>query len=265
MTLFVSVISHGHTEDILQGLLPHRLQNENIRIQILDNKPDDQLADYCQKHNINYLKNDQPKGFGANHNRVFQHCREQLGMKTEDWFLVLNPDVRVTLQVLHDLLATLNDAKPAVAAPNLFKDDEFKVLEGSVRYYPYLWDFIASFLIGSNRTTLKRRHIEEPCPVDWASGAFLVFKAGIYQKLGGFDERYYLYCEDVDICWRALKLEGARPMYLPHIKAVHEGKRDSHKSVNRFLLWHISSAFRFSWVRMKTSLLGARSLTRPSL
>src|SRR5690606_38825602 len=157
-----------------------------------------QLADYCREHEIPYLQNDRPRGFGANHNQVFKYCRDQLGMTAQDWFLVLNPDVRVSPGTMKELMGSLEEEEPAIAAPNLFKDDNFSTLEGSVRNFPYLWDFIASFLIGSNRTTVKREAIVAPCVVDWASGAFLVFKAGIYQKLGGFDERYYLYCEDVD-------------------------------------------------------------------
>lgn len=266
MTLFISIVSHQNAEEIIEQLRPHELAGEQTHIVLLDNLPESRLADYCAENGLSYLANDRPSGFGSNHNRAFSYCREHLELKPEsDWFVVLNPDVHVTRDAIDQLLTDLKNYNPAIAAPNLFRDPQFQLLEGSVRNFPYLWDFIASFLLKSNRTTVKRRHITSPCPVDWASGAFLVFKAKIFQDLGGFDERYFLYCEDVDICWRALKLKGIKPIYLPEVKAVHEGKRESHKTISRYLWWHISSAFRFSWVRLKTKLFGPKALKRPPL
>ncbi|MDQ2078344.1 glycosyltransferase [Marinimicrobium sp. ABcell2] len=265
MALYISIVSHNHTSDIINDLLPHRLQGGHVRVVILANLPDQALADYCQQHQITYLQNTTPHGFGANHNQVFRYCQENLGLEKQDWFLVLNPDVKVSPEAINELVTTLPKYCTRLAAANLFKDDEFEVLEGSVRSFPYLWDFFGSLVFKSTRTTVKRRGFKKPCHVDWASGAFLVLKAELYETLGGFDERYYLYCEDVDICWRALKLCGVRVLYLPNVKAVHMGKRDSHKSINQHMFWHISSAFRFSWIRLKTKLLGTKTLRRKPL
>lgn len=265
MSLYISIISHEHAEDIIHNLQPHRLQGEQIHVTILANQADSALQSYCQQHQLSYLQNETPQGFGANHNKVFRYCREELGLQHADGFLVLNPDVVVSSQTINDLLVSLQNYYPRLAAANLFKDQEFKTLEGSVRRFPYLWDFFSSLIFKSTRTTIRRQGFNEPCHVDWASGAFLVFQAELYAALGGFDERYYLYCEDVDICWRASKLYGVRTLYLPHIKAVHAGRRDSHKSINRHMLWHICSAFRFTWVRVKTKILGAGTLKRQSL
>lgn len=265
MRLFISVVSHDHTEDIIHNLQPHRLQGEQVHVTVLANQADSTLKRYCQQHQLSYLQNETPQGFGANHNKVFRYCREKLGLQNQDWFLVLNPDVLVSPQAIDDLVLSLRDYYPRLAATNLFKDEEFKTLEGSVRRFPYLWDFFGSLVFKSTRTTIKRQDLKNPCHVDWASGAFLVFEAALYATLGGFDERYYLYCEDVDICWRACKLYGVRTLYLPHIKAVHAGRRDSHKSINRNMLWHIFSAFRFSWVRLQSWLFGAKILRRSHL
>ena len=45
-----------------------------------------------------------------------------------------------------------------------------------------------------------------------------------YRQLNGFDERYFMYCEDIDICYRSCKIHGKRVMYFPNIKAVHLSK-----------------------------------------
>ena len=265
MSVYISIVSHDHAEDIIHNLQPHRLRGERVHVTILANQADSTLQSYCQQQQLNYLQNETPHGFGANHNKVFLYCREELGLQEQDWFLVLNPDVMVSPQTISDLMLHLRDYYPRLAAANLFKDRDFKVLENSVRRFPYLWDFFGSLVLKSTRTTIKRQRFKEPCHVDWASGAFLVFQAELYAALGGFDERYYLYCEDVDICWRARKLFGAHTLYLPQIKAVHAGRRDSHKSINQHMRWHICSAFRFSWIRLKTRLLGAKTLRRKRL
>src|SRR5690625_6433863 len=80
----------------------------------------------------------------------------------------------------------------------------WKTLSGA---FPTYGIFFGSLVFKSTRTTIKRQDINAHCHVDWASGAFLVFEAELYAELGGFDERYYLYCEDVDICWRARHLD----------------------------------------------------------
>lgn len=265
MSLYISIVSHDHTRDIIHGLQPHQLRLAQVHLVILANKPCTTLQHYCEQHQLSYLENTRPQGFGTNHNKVFRYCREELGLKPSDWFLVLNPDVLVSPNTIEDLLVRLRDCYPRIAAANLFKDPDFTTLESSVRHFPYLWDFFSSLVLKSNRTTINRKDITKPCHVEWASGAFLVFQAQLYEKLGGFDSRYYLYCEDVDICWRARKLYGVRTLYLPDIKAVHPGQRDSHKSLNQHMLWHICSALRFSWTRLKTRLWGVKTLYRTQL
>ncbi|GGX60245.1 glycosyltransferase [Saccharospirillum salsuginis] len=262
MALYVSIVSHEHTDDILDGLQPHRLRAAGIQVVIKDNRPDTRLKAYCAHHNIQYLTNGDDQGFGHNHNDNYTYCRSQLGLKPDDWFIVLNPDVRVAPETLLDMVATMRSRQIRLAAPNLFKDTDHRIYEGSIRVFPYPWDFITSFLLKSRRTTVDRKAITEPTSVDWASGAFLAFRADLFERLGGFDERYFLYCEDIDICWRALHLEGEATYYLPDIKATHDGRRDSRKAANLYLLWHVTSAVRFSWVRMRTWLQGSKALVR---
>jgi GT2 family glycosyltransferase len=167
-------------------------------------------------------------------------------MKNDDLFVVLNPDVVVEPGIFKKLDLIMRKRNVRLAAPNLFKDEQLKILEGSIRKFPMPWDFISSFVIKSQKTTVNRRHIQKPVEVDWASGAFLAFRAGLYKNLSGFSPKYYLYCEDIDICWRAKVLFNEPTWYIPNIKAVHKGHRHSHSIFSKYICWHISSAFRFS-------------------
>jgi N-acetylglucosaminyl-diphospho-decaprenol L-rhamnosyltransferase len=71
----------------------------------------------------------------------------------------------------------------------------------------------------------------------------MIFPRSIFEKLGGFDESYFLYYEDVDICGR-LKLLGYRVALVPSFQVVHSAQRTSHRSF-RYLLWHVSSMAHF--------------------
>lgn len=264
MGILVSVVSHEHTDEIIKDLQPHLLQANDIKFVIKDNIPCKRLERYCDQHNLDYLKNDSRKGFGQNHNEVFLYSRIKHNLKNEDLFVVLNPDVIVAQQAFRELNKLMLEHNARLAAPNLFKDREMTKLEGSVRIFPYPWDFFTSFIMGSRRTTVKDRRRNQPMQVDWASGAFLGFRASLYKQLSGFDPRYYLYCEDIDICWRARKILSEPCMYFPTVKAVHAGHRDSQKAPSPYLWWHITSAAKFSWVRTKTKLFGKKSIIAPN-
>ena len=72
---------------------------------------------------------------------------------------------------------------------------------------------------------------------------FMVFRATVFRELGGFDERYFLYYEDVDLCWR-LHRKKLRAAILPTVRATHDARRTSHRSL-RYLRWHTASMLRF--------------------
>lgn len=260
MTIFVSVVSHEDTLEIIHDLQPHRLIAPDHQLVLLDNQPAPELEAYVRRYGMHYLSNPKPRGFGANHNQVFQYCRDRLGMNLEqDWFVILNPDLECDPTAIRTLIADMDAAGATIGAPNIFKDRDFQEHEESVRRFPYLWELFTSYLFRKNRTGVDRC-AATACAVDWASGACLAFRGETFARLGGFDEGYYLYYEDVDICWRARHLFGETTYYIPEARMVHRGKRASHTLNNKHLWWHLTSAVRFAWVRTKTRIWGAESL-----
>ena len=75
----------------------------------------------------------------------------------------------------------------------------------------------------------------------WVNGAFMLFRASVYRGLGGFDERYFMYCEDVDICLR-LQLAGFA-LSRSSVKVTHAAQRSSRVNI-RHLAWHVVSLLR---------------------
>ena len=71
----------------------------------------------------------------------------------------------------------------------------------------------------------------------------MLFRSSVFHALHGFDERYFLYYEDVDLC-RRLRKRGYDIRLVPSVRAVHNARRESHRSL-RHLRWHLASIVRF--------------------
>jgi GT2 family glycosyltransferase len=82
--------------------------------------------------------------------------------------------------------------------------------------------------------------LSQPCDVDSVTGAFLLIRTGAQHEIGPLDERFFMYCEDEDWCWRA-KQAGWRVVYNPEIVVQHE-KGSSAKShpIRMTWVWHVS-------------------------
>ena len=249
MLIYMSVVSHGDELEIINGLKPHLLQCETVKIIIRDNVNSSSLKEYCKLHDIIYVANNVFCGFGENNNLNFSYLVTKELIGADDFFIVTNPDVIINRIEILNLATACVDAGFKIATLNLFKDDSFKVLESNVRKFPHIWDFVASFLLKSSQTIHHREGVSEPMRVDWASGSFLLFNAKLFEKLGGFDPGYYMYCEDVDICWRAKQLFSVDTYFVPSAKAIHAGKWDSRKFRSKLTYYHIFSALRFSVIR----------------
>lgn len=230
--LTISIVSHGHGPLVVQllndlDLLPS-LRGAVVVITL--NLLNEQLDTTRIRHlRIELIRNTNPKGFGANHNEAFRRCETE-------WFGVLNPDLRVTDDVFSELLAAVVDnAGIALVAPRVL--NSAGGIEDSVRENLTPWSI------------LKRTLTPHPRPrppagkgFRWYAGMFYLIRSSAYAALGGFDERYFLYCEDYDLCAR-MYLEGRQLVHMPSVTVVHDAQRNSHRS-GRHLRLHLASLLR---------------------
>jgi len=82
-----------------------------------------------------------------------------------------------------------------------------------------------------------------PTAVDWLAGMFVIFRRDAFSQVGGFDERYFMYFEDVDICSRLWR-SGWAVVFQPDTSIIHDAQRASHRQF-RHLYWHLASAARY--------------------
>ena len=233
--LSISVVSHGQMA-LIAGLMQDIQRHcSNLSIEfVLTLNLDEPLTFHDSDffYPVKIIKNLAPKGFGANHNQAFELAHGQ-------YFCVINPDIRFESNPFPELLKCLEKAHTGVVAPLVLGPTG--ELEDSVRRFPTP-SIIFSKSLGQRQKTDYSVRTQDVEPV-WVGGMFMLFPRHIFQQLHGFDERYFLYYEDVDLCGR-LQLVGYRVAVCPGSQVVHHAQRSSHRSL-KYLRWHLASMLRF--------------------
>jgi GT2 family glycosyltransferase len=181
-------------------------------------------------------------GFGAAVNQAARATSARL-------LWLLNPDCDVLPGAFAALSATIDrHADCAIAAPRLLNADG--TVQASARGEPGAWTglfgrhTLLTRVFPSSR--IARRNLPaadlvtsgvESAPVDWVMGAAMLVRREAFDLVGGFDERYFLYWEDADLC-RRLRTRGLTTRYVPGARVIHEGgasaRTDSRDSTRAF-------------------------------
>ena len=238
-TIHVSVVSHGQcgiTAQLLQDIQNH-CRDMSLQVTVTLNIPETLCFDPDRfGFSVHLLRNIQPQGFSANHNAAFHHARQNYPCR---YFCVVNPDIRFSSNPFSELLDCLKDSRVGIVAP-LVLNAQGEV-EDSARRFPTPLGILAKALGKAHRSDYAiDRSTAAP---DWVAGMFMLIPVETYHRIGGFDERYFLYYEDVDLCAR-LRLAGYNVRLCPAAQVVHEARRQSHREW-RYLKWHVTSALRF--------------------
>lgn len=228
------------------------LRDEGIdEIVVVDNASTDQSLDL--------LAADQPdgasdvvvrrgpnRGFGAGVNRGARDAPRR------EFLFVVNPDAVVQPGAVKALVDALDaDAGVAIVGPAIWTPDG--VWYPSARRFPSLGDALGHAFLGvvwpANPFTRRYRMLDadenSSSAVDWLSGSCLMVRRSAWDDLGGFDESYFMYAEDVDICWRAAK-RGWRVAYEPGATIVHAQGVSTDQVPYRMIAAHHRSLFRFA-------------------
>jgi N-acetylglucosaminyl-diphospho-decaprenol L-rhamnosyltransferase len=226
----LSIVSHG--QNALVNLLLDDLQRHcrsPLQLILTQNVPEPVPVAAAAAERI---LNEAPKGFGANHNAAFRRCKTEV-------FCVLNPDIRLAGDPFPALRAALSGPRVAAAGP-LVLDAEGKP-EDSARRFPTVMSLARKFFAG--KPGPEYPHDQGARPVDWIAGMCIAFRSDAFAKVGGFDERFFLYYEDVDLC-RRLQAAGYAVVYEPRASVIHHARRTSRRNA-RYMAIHAASALRY--------------------
>ena len=186
-------------------------------------------------------------GYGAAVNRG-------VAATTAPFVLVCNPDIEIRSGALDALRWVLaDDSGCALVGPLLRTPDGSRY--PSARRFPSLVDAAGHAMLGlfapNNRFTraYQRSELDDAGPavraVDWVSGACFLVRRVAFESVGGFDERYFMYAEDVDLCWR-LGRDSWRVAYAPAAEVIHTQGVSTDRHPYRMIVEHHRSLLRFA-------------------
>lgn len=248
--IHIAIVSHGHEELLIANQLGGLLQaNPEIHIWIKDNRPSDRLKSFCQQHatetHVHYIDETAGMGFGANNNFLFNRIKREIGFQSGDYFVVMNPDIIISPDTLARFIAQIKADQCAIAAPNLFRDTCFEQVDRNIRYFPGISSLLRILTMRSASSPYDKSSLQQTSTVEWASGAFLVFDPAHFEALQGFDLRYFMYFEDVDICFRSQQLLGKSVHFYPQFKLTHLAAHKNRNLISKHAFWFFLSYCKF--------------------
>lgn len=233
----VSIVSHADAKKIsnlLDSLQKHETDLRRFQIILTDNMQND-LPDFDSSPwgALQIIRNKIPLGFARNHNNAFKTAQGE-------WFAILNPDLIFERSIFDRLLERLKTHPNTILAPQVVDADGN--IQDSFRTLPSPLEIIRRRLPGYKFEAYQpdREGLIHP---DWAAGMFLLMNSDVFRQLGGLNEKYRLYFEDVDFCTRA-RLKGIRVLGDAQVQIRHDAQRSSRKKFY-YLLLHSQSAMRF--------------------
>jgi GT2 family glycosyltransferase len=255
MKISIVIVTYNSSSSIEETLKSIVLSKTNIDYEVIvvDNNSSDNTKNIVKNYekeykNIRLLALESNIGFSKANNRGAQ-------VSCGEFILILNPDVIIVDYTLDQILTEFHKHNDiGIYACKLLNVD--RSLQYTCRRFLGFFEFLFS------RTPIKRfmasRYInkskskylmedydhENPIEVDWVIGAFMLIDSRIYSQIGGFDERYFLYFEDMDLCYK-MKIRGLRVIYDPKISLIHIYSQDSTKKFGKTSILHFKSMFKF--------------------
>jgi N-acetylglucosaminyl-diphospho-decaprenol L-rhamnosyltransferase len=190
---------------------------------------------------------------------------------SHDYLLVCNPDVVLSPGAVEALVGLL-ERRPEVAVVGPLIVDAAGRLYPSARRFPDLLEAFGHGIVGqfwpgnpfSRRYTMAEWDHAGARLVDWVSGSCFVARREAWEAVGGFDSSYFMYMEDVDLCWR-LREAGWEVAYEPRARVTHVQGVSADQHPYRMLLAHHVSMWRFAWRTTKGRARWLLALVLPGL
>jgi len=234
--LTLSIVSHGQGR-LIENLLKDLQRSDLKRFEIILTLNVPESEDFLQPFQdlpIVLVRNDAPKGFGSNHNAAFARS-------TGARFAIVNPDIRANPLDVQPLLEMLKVAHVGACGPMVLAPHGD--IEDSARRFPTPAHLFRRIVTGRRAPDYDFGPDSAPVRVDWLAGMFVIFPREAFAAVDGFDERFFMYMEDADIC-RRLTRAGWTCWLVPAAAVVHNAQRASQRDL-RHLCWHLTSAFRY--------------------
>ncbi|MFH1612141.1 MAG: glycosyltransferase family 2 protein [bacterium] len=246
----ISIVLYKNNKKQIQKVINMLIKNLDINLYLIDNSPTNTLKELANiDQRIEYIFNNANLGYGKGHNIAMQKSIKE----NIKYHLVMNPDVYFEEGVLTNLYEFMEkNLDVGLVMPKVFYQD------GNIQYLckllPTPFDLFGrrflSFLPLFKKYIEKRNKIYElriteydsMMEVPYLSGCFMFMRVDVLEEVGLFDERFFMYLEDVDLSRRIHT--HYKTVYYPNVNIYHEYRKDSYKNF-KILLLHINSAIKY--------------------
>ncbi len=210
---------------------------------IIDHSPTDDLKTVCNFPDTLYFHHPENRGFGAGHNIAIRKT-----INHSPYHLVLNPDINFEPDVLPELLSFLEKNKDVAHLMPKIVDAQGN-LQHLAKLLPTPADLIFKRFFPSSFYKKRKEKFQllftdysKPMNVPYLSGCFMLLRTQALQDVGLFDERFFMYPEDIDLT-RRLHAKY-KTLYYPYVTVVHRHEASSYKSTK--MLWvHLSNMIKY--------------------
>lgn len=239
-----SLVVHNSPVTELDRALILLSKSKVSKIFVIDNGETEILQETaCKYDKVEYQKV-KNRGFGAGHN---VGIRKSIDLKAK-YHLVMNTDVWWKGNILDPLINYLEDnPDTGLIAPKIFYPDG--KLQYSCRLLPTPWDLFFKRVLPEKFSRKRMRKYllmdydhEIPINCAYLLGAFMLFRNSALKEVGLFDERFFLYPEDIDITRRVH--EKYKSIYYPYVSIIHQHQRASSKNIRLFFI-HLVNMVRY--------------------
>lgn len=242
--LSVSIVSYHNFNDIkrlLESIKRNTSSELSMKIYVIDNANEqDQFRELVKQYpELNYIHTGKNLGFGKGHNYVLSNL-------DSEYHAIVNPDVLLKDDAFSILIDFIEKTGCGMAVPKLVTPDGERL--AAYRKDPNLLDMLCRIWFRSVFPEkvavheLSHEDYSKPFKVPFVQGSFLVCKTDLFKQLNGFDESFFMYLEDADLCRRMNQISDV--MYCPYTTVEHRWEKGSHKNFHLFRI-HIQSWIKY--------------------
>lgn len=242
--LSITIVAYNNKEDVekavcsIENCTPSYVTK---KIYIVDNsdKPLD-LSDLSNRYiDVSILATGKNLGFGAGHNYIINKLDSK-------YHAIVNPDIELKEDSFGKIMKFMDDTGYDAVIPRLMGLDG--KLQAAYRREITITDMFLRMFVKKGFEGRKAYHTmqdmdySKPFQVPFAQGSFIVIRTELFKRLKGFDDRFFMYMEDADLCKRINKESAV--YYYPGTEVIHRWEKGSHKN-RKLLRIHISSMCKY--------------------
>lgn len=248
--LTFSIVAYKNYEQIINAVntINEFTKTYSKEIIVVDNTEKEDIANFQldianlkNLSNVKLIQNKENLGFGKANNIALKNAKGK-------YFVICNPDILLIEDSFNKIIPFMEQHKNVGAIIPKLVDKDRKiepVYRRELTLYDVFIRYFHPFDIFKKRRayhTMQDKDFSQSFQVPFGQGSFLVVRTSLMKQLNGFDERYFMYVEDADLCKRINQV--SQLLYFPYTEVIHLWEKGSHKNI-KLMKWHIQAMIKY--------------------